>query len=87
MALAGLEVVSNASLELSELHEFEHVTAEELVTLAQSHVTPQTDAICIAGTDIAAMDAAKSLQDELGLPVVATNRALFDAAMRMEARR
>jgi maleate isomerase len=83
LARHGVTITADASLELDDLDAVGTVEPVALRELAAEALTEDAQALSIVGTDLPTRAAAAQLRNELGLPVVTTNEALFDAALRL----
>jgi maleate isomerase len=79
----GIEVVSESSLNITDLRAVGMVDSARLASLVEATLLPAARAACILATDIPTFELIAPLEARLGLPVVSTNEALLWLALRI----
>jgi maleate isomerase len=79
----GIEVAGIRGLGISDNFEIASVTPEEIVEFARSSFGGASiDLLFASCTNFHAMDAVEELERKLGVPVVTSNQATFEAVVR-----
>lgn len=69
------------SLDTTGLQAVCNVPLDKVYRSARNMDLTKADVLCILATDLPAMDMVMPLEEDLGIPVVSTNLALFWASM------
>lgn len=79
---AGYEIFSQGGFHLSSPRDILCVSPEEVAQLVQRTVLPDTDAVVISCSGLHVMDIIKTLEHDLGKPVIASNQFGLWGALR-----
>jgi len=79
----GLKVSTLTSLEATGLQAVCNVPLDKVYRSAKSMDLTKADSLCILATDLPALEMVLPLEEDLGIPVVSTNLALFWASMAL----
>jgi|SRR5665648_251034 len=79
----GLEISILTSLEVTGLQAVCNVPLEKVYKSARNMDLAKADALCILATDLPALEIVMPLEEDLGIPVISTNLALFWASMAL----
>jgi maleate cis-trans isomerase len=87
LAAAGFTVVNDVALKCAKPADFEAVTPQRWLELAQQNDTPETDGIFLSCTNTTQIEAVAAIEQALGKPVVNSNQAvLWGCLKRLKGR-
>ena len=79
----GIEISTLTSLEATGLQAVCNVPLDKVYKSARNIDLAKADSLCILATDLPALEMIIPLEEDLGIPVVSTNLALFWASMAL----
>ncbi len=82
LAAAGFEVVKDVALKCQSAADFEAVTPQRWLELAQANDTPEADGIFLSCTNTTQIEAVAAIEQTLGKPVVNSNQAVLWGCLR-----
>lgn len=82
LTAAGFEVNNIAALDLT-LREINRMTPEAIYPLARAAITPGSDGLFVAATNLRALEIVSHLESDLGMPVVTSNSACLWKALSL----
>jgi maleate cis-trans isomerase len=77
LTAAGFSVVKDVALKCKTPADFEQVTPQRWLELAQENDTPEADGIFLSCTNTTQIEAVAAIEDALGKPVVNSNQAVL----------
>ncbi len=77
LTAAGFEVVAEVALKCKSPADFETVTPQRWLELAQENDTPEADGIFLSCTNTTQIEAVAAIEQKLGKPVVNSNQAVL----------
>jgi maleate isomerase len=87
LAAAGFTVVKDVALKCKTPADFEKVTPQRWLELAQENDTPEADGIFLSCTNTTQIEAVAAIEQKLGKPVVNSNQAvLWGCLKRLKAK-
>jgi maleate isomerase len=87
LSAAGFSVVKVVALKCKTPADFEQVTPQRWLELAQENDTPEADGIFLSCTNTTQIEAVAAIEDALGKPVVNSNQAvLWGCLKRLKAK-
>ena len=77
LAAAGFTVVKDVALKCKTAADFEKITPQRWLELAQENDTPEADGIFLSCTNTTQIEAVAAIEEALGKPVVNSNQAVL----------
>ena len=74
---AKINIVKELHLDIKNKEELFSFSDTKLLNLIKNQINTQTDSICILCTNFATLHLEKTIENELGLPFISSNRAIY----------